>query len=619
MFMKNKLGFVKPVVLIIALTTIVYANSLKNHFVGDDVDIIVNNSFIKNWKNLPLVFSRDYLTSLKDLGFLGMRNVGAGEISYRPVVTLSYFIDYHLWKLNPFGYHLTNLFLHITNALLLFCFASLITGRHAIALLAALLFALHPVNTEAVNAIFFREDLLAFLFFVSSLIFYILAGRHGGIRKIYGYSASLGLFFIALFSKEMAVTLPLVIILYDRYFVDRGKQRISSTAFKFRYLGYFAILVIYLWLWGVVFKNPNPLAKYPGGSLYTNFLTMSTVIAGYIKLLVMPIQVHFMVTQPQSTIWHFTPAVLVSVLLIIACLAVAIKTYSAAKEISFSIIWFFLTLLPASNIFPIRYIVGLRYLYLPIAGFCLFLPLLQSRIAGLKSAGVLWKTLKIFNRAAIIIILLFYAVLTISANRAWQDNVSLWSQVTKWYPDNHFAHYGLGEVLLKSGDTDKAIEEFRVSLKLNPGNVRVRNFLAGYYAGKGGLEAAITEYKKALEFSPEGQGLYYNLGDLYEKTGRSQEAIRAYQKALEIDPKYLEAYNNLAALYAETGKVGEAISLWEAAVKINPHFMTAHFNLSVFYYQTGQYGLAIKHSDAVVKDGGQIDPKFLELLKAHRN
>jgi protein O-mannosyl-transferase len=570
MSMKNKLGFVKPVVLIIALTAIVYANSLKNHFVGDDAGIIVNNSFIKNWKNLPLVFSRDYLTSLKDLGFLGMRNVGSGELYYRPVVTLSYFIDYHLWGLNPFGYHLTNLSLHIANALLLFYMANLIVVSAPIALSAALLFALHPVNTEAVNAVFFREDLLAFLFFVSALIFYILAGRQGGIRKIYAYSASLGLFFVALFSKEMAATLPFILLLYDHYFIDRPKQRNLSTVFKFRHLGYFAILVIYLWLWGVVFKNPNPLPKYPGGSLYTNFLTMSTVVAGYIKLLVMPVPVHFMVTQPQTTVWHFTPAVLASTVLIAACLFAAIKTYRSAKEISFSIAWFFITLLPVSNIFPIRYIVGLRYLYIPIAGFCLFLPLLLLRLRGLKSA--------------IAVILLFYFVLTISANRAWQDNVSLWSQVVKWYPNNHFARYGLGEVLLKNGDTDKAMEEFRASLKLNPGNIQARNLLAGYYADKGRLEAAIAEYKKALEF----------------------------------DPKCLEAYNNLAALYAQTGRIKEAIALWEAAVKLDPQFLTAHFNLAVFYYQAGQYDLAIKHSDAVVKYGGQIDHKFMELLKPHR-
>ncbi len=604
--MRSKPGFIKlAAVLIIALTAVVYANSLKNSFLGDDADIIVNNDFIKSGKNLPLVFSRAYLTSLKDLDFLGTRNVGAGELSYRPVVTLSYFLDYRIWKLNPFGYHLTNLLLHTINALLLFSLANLITGNPVTSLLAALLFALHPVNTEAVNAVCFREDLLVFLFFVSSLLFYIRAGRSAGIKKTGGYCVSLGMFFLALFSKEMAVTLPFILILYDYYFVSGARRRSFSTNLKFRYLGYFFILIGYLWLWGVIFKNPNPLPKYPGGSFYANILTMSTVVANYIRWMIMPVRLHFMVTEPHLILRQFSPAVLVSAAIIISCLVFAIRMRRTAKEMSFAIIWFFVTLLPVTNIFPIRYIVGLRYLYIPIAGFCLFLPLLQSRI-------------KKFSRAAVIVVLLFYSLLSASRNLAWRNDVALWSEIAKWYPDNHFAHYGLGSVFLKSGQVDKAVEEFKISLRLNPGEVNAHNFLAGCYTAKQMWGPAIKEYENTLEFKPRDPQVYYNLGDLYAKTGSNQKAIRAYQEAIAIDPKYLEAYNNLAALYADTGKADEAILLWNKAVGIDPRFLTAHFNLVVFYFQNKQYDLAVKHCDALLNAGGKIDPKFLELLKPYR-
>jgi protein O-mannosyl-transferase len=598
-------GFVKPVVLIIALTAIVYANSLKNSFTGDDAGIIVNNNFIKSGKNLPLVFSRAYLTSLKDWDLLGVRNVGAGELSYRPMVTLAYFIDYRIWKLNPFGYHLTNLILHTINALLFFFLANLIIGRPIASLLAALLFALHPVNTEAVNAIFFREDLLAFLFFVSSLIFYILAGRSGGIKKTGKYCVSLGLFLLALLSKEMAVTLPFILILYDYYFVSAAKRQSLAANFKFRYLAYFFVLILYLWLWGVVFKNPNPLPKYPGGSFYANIMTMSTVIAGYIKWVILPIRLHFAVTEPHLILRQFSPAVLVSILIIIACLTAVIKTYRSAKEMSFAIAWFFVTLLPVANLFPIRYIVGLRYLYIPIAGFCLFLPLLQLRI-------------KKINRVAIIVILLFYSLLSASRNLAWRNDVALWSEIAGWYPDNHFAHYGLGVAFLKSGQTDKAIEEFKMSLRINPKEANTHHFLAGCYAAGGIWEPAIKEYENSLELNPLNPSVHYELGDLYVKTGRNDKAAKAYEKAIEINPEYLEAYNNLAAVYADAGKVDEAIALWNKAVGINPRFLTAHFNLAVFYFQNKQYALAVKHCDAVVNSGGKVDPGFLERLKPYR-
>ena len=614
----KKLGFIKPVVLIIAFTCVVYADSLKNSFLGDDAGTIVNNAFIKSGKNLPLVFSRAYLTSLKDLDLSGVRNMGAGELSYRPVATLSYFIDYHIWKLNPFGYHLTNLLLHTINALLLFSLANLITGKPITALLVSLLFALHPVNTEAVNTVSFRPNLLAFLFFVSSLIFYIWAGKSKGIKKTGSYCVSLGLFFLALFSKEMAATLPFILILYDYYFVSAAKRQSLAVNFKSRYLAYFLVLIIYLWLWGVVFKNPNPLPKYPGGGFYTNILTMSTVVANYIRWLIMPVRLHFMVTEPHLVLRQFSSVVLVSALIIIACLAIAIRIRKTAKEMSFAIIWFFVTLLPVANIFPIRYIVALRYLYIPIAGFCLFLPLLQLKISALKGSGALPGIVKKINRVAIIVILLFYSVLSGFRNLAWRNDVTLWSEITNWYPDNHFAHYGLGAAFLKSGQADKAMEEFKISLRLNPKEAKAHHFLAGCYADRGMWEPAIKEYENTLEFKPLDPQVYCNLGDLYAKTGRNDKAAKAYQKAIEIDPKYLEAYNNLAAVYADAGKVNEAISLWNKAVGIDPRFLTAHFNLAVFYFQNKQYALAVKHCDAIVNSGGKVDPKFLELLKPYR-
>ncbi|MFA5156566.1 MAG: tetratricopeptide repeat protein [Candidatus Omnitrophota bacterium] len=569
---KTKPALIGPVILIIALTAVIYCGALMNSFVGDDIAVIVNNDFIKDWKNLPLVFSSAYLTDVRDLGFLGTRSVGAGEITYRPLATLSYFVDYHLWKLKAFGFHLTNLLLHIINALLIFALANILTGSHAVSLSAALLFALHPVNSEAVNAICFREDLLAFLFFVSSLIFYIIRERSAGIRKTCAYGLSLAAFFLALFSKEMAVTLPLVIILYDYYFAKKRGLTAALARLKSGYAGYFIILAFYLWIWGVVFKNPNPPAAYQANSLYAHILTMSTVIAGYIQWIAAPVQLYFAVTEPHLIVRHFNPEVFSSLLLIAAWIAAAIIIRKLAKEMSFSIAWFFVTLLPVSGIVPMQHIVGLRYLYIPIAGLCLFLALALKKTAG-----------KLF-RVILVVILTVYALLSMERTAVWSDNISLWSEIAARYPDNYYAHYGLGEVFLKSGMQNRAGREFKTALRLNP--------------------------KDAV--------LHYRLAYLYTAAGRYSEAEKAYKEAIALDPGYLEACNDLAALYSETNRLNEAIALWEKAVEIDPLFMTGHFNLAVFYFQNKQYGRAIKHADAVVNAGGKIDPAFMELLKPHR-
>ncbi len=165
--------------LILIISIAIYSNTLKNGFVYDDRFTIVDNLFIKNWNNLPELFSKTYFSR-------------SGEETYRPIVTLSYFVDYSLWGLKPFGYHLTNLLLHSANVVLVYLFALLllnnplsptllrgsnITHTHTytrwIAFFTALLFSIHPIQSEAVNAISFREDLLVVFFLTAAFILYI--------------------------------------------------------------------------------------------------------------------------------------------------------------------------------------------------------------------------------------------------------------------------------------------------------------------------------------------------------------------------------------------------------------------------------------------------------------
>jgi len=136
MFIKNitftKVNIRLAIILIVLSVMLIYANSLKNSFVWDDAIVIAENSFVKSWKNFPAIFSKAYLTPFSQIEYLGINSAGSGETSYRPVVTLSYFIDYSIWKLNPFGYHLTNILLHIFNVILLFFLAGLITKNRII-------------------------------------------------------------------------------------------------------------------------------------------------------------------------------------------------------------------------------------------------------------------------------------------------------------------------------------------------------------------------------------------------------------------------------------------------------------------------------------------------------
>ena len=231
-----------PIAILVLVSLVVYFNSLTNGFVYDDYATIVENKYIQHpGKSLPSLFSRSYF------------NIASGEASYRPVATLSYYLIYSIGELNATYYHLFSVVLHALNVILVYLLANLIIKNRHSALIAGLLFACHPALTEAVDAISYNEDLLAAAFFFLAFICYtgIKTGEVKSCIKVYGLS--LFSFLLALLSKEMAITLPAVIFLYDLAMRDAGGRSFSLTSILhtikdriYFYSGYVAVGLFYL-------------------------------------------------------------------------------------------------------------------------------------------------------------------------------------------------------------------------------------------------------------------------------------------------------------------------------------------------------------------------------------
>ncbi|MBI5678840.1 MAG: hypothetical protein HZC52_10230, partial [Planctomycetes bacterium] len=208
------LGKILPFI-IIFISILLYLNTLRNTFVYDDAYVISENYFIKYLGNLPKLFTKDYLPL-------------SGELSYRPIVTLTYFFDYAIWRLNPLGYHLTNVILHTVNVFLFYLFMKTISRNSSLSILATLLFLSHPLLTETVNAVCYREDILASIFFLLSFIYFgkiLVPFRKEGVpaqqtstRFVLYYTVSCGSYCLALFSKEMAITLPVLLVIFALLF-----------------------------------------------------------------------------------------------------------------------------------------------------------------------------------------------------------------------------------------------------------------------------------------------------------------------------------------------------------------------------------------------------------------
>ncbi|TVL98594.1 MAG: hypothetical protein CV087_21100 [Candidatus Brocadia sp. WS118] len=618
--------YVKKILpLVIFISALVYINSLSNTFVYDDVYIITENYLIKSLGNLPKLFQKDYLLL-------------SGELSYRPVVTLTYFIDYALWRLNPFGYHLTNVVLHTGNVFLLYCLIKSICKKDTVSLLATLLFLSHPILTETVNAVCYREDILASIFFLLSFIFFIKIRlpfskkanplpQKTNARCIIYYFLSCASYCLALFSKEMAVTLPILIMVFDLLYFRQNSLKASSISTWFMriarlvpfYSGYIAITGMYLFIRFMVLKNTFKTINVSP----SNVVTMTKVVASYIKLLFLPINLNADYCVPPSS--YISLSFMVSSLCIASGVIVIIRLRKQDKPIIFFNLWFFIALLPVLGIIPIGNIMAERYLYLPIIGFCGSAGyILANYLSPRKGIAILFGA-----------ILLGLQISAISRNGVWQDDTTLWGYTLKREPNSAracsnlgnihfknnryeaaihlykkaltfpysypFIHYNLGATYEKIGLIDKAIEEYKASITSYNDNTLAFNNLGVLYDKQGLYDMAIEAYKQALANNPYFPLTHNNLGNTYERTGNSEKAQTEYMEALRIDGTYADAYNNLGALYLKKGIPEKAINELKKAIHYKPEHLDAHYNLGIAYGAQGLFEEAIHEFHGAIK------------------
>lgn len=361
--------------IIIVISLALYANTLKNGFVYDDEHTIINNQLIKNIDKLPLLF-QDYYFAI------------SGEESYRPVVTLTYFIEYAIFGIKPWGYHLTNIMIHAFNGVLCYIFITLLFRQPGnnqyttsgslfgnLPLTISLLFISNPILSEAVNAISFREDLLVFFFNIATLNTYLVLRSHVSvIARLLLYVLSCLLYSLSLFSKEMALSLPLIIYVYECFFapthIDRKKQRIMSVPFNPFLIGYFVITLIYIYLRFHYFQN-HISAPISSWSLTERFASLPWLLLNYLRLSLLPISLSAeYVIKPVESFLSFS---FISPFLIIVLFSIIIYFLGKKnKWIFFGILLFFISLIPVYNIFPIRNPLAERYLYFPTMGITLF-------------------------------------------------------------------------------------------------------------------------------------------------------------------------------------------------------------------------------------------------------
>jgi hypothetical protein len=326
------------VLIIFALILISFFNSFGNQFTFDDDTIILGNKYIKELKNIFSFFT----------GEAGFQNL-IGRY-YRPVVMTSYAIDYYFSGFNTFGYHLTNFLIHFLNCVVLYFVALEIFRSKKLSLTVSLFFAVYPVHTEAVTWISGRPDSLSSMFYLLSLFLYIKYSRNATrFSKLLFFS--LIFFLLGLLSKEMAVTLPVILFLYEIILIKNSFYEAIKKTFLF-----FLIAIVFVLIRELILKDVTEIQNYLyfyGKSWNTVLLTMLTTITEYLRLLILPIKLLYSYNHVLlyiDSIFNFR--VIVAIIIILFSFSIAFYFYKTEPIITFLIMWFFVTILPVMNIIP---------------------------------------------------------------------------------------------------------------------------------------------------------------------------------------------------------------------------------------------------------------------------
>lgn len=590
-------------ILLIVITILVFSNTLKNSFIWDDKAIVAKGEYISKPDNIPFLLTPQYW---KQFYLMLSRHHNQEErVNYRPIFMASFAFDYSLWKHNPFGYHLTNLLLHLLNVILIYFFISIITApeiRHKgfldLPFVSAFLFAIHPIHAESVTWIKNRSDLLALVFFLLSFIFFIKSGFQNKSKpRILFYYTSLLCFILALFSKSMAITLPLILGLYIICFVPREEYK----GLLIKTLPFFVCKLLYI----IFVLNVLGTVGLEGGivrkiSLYHNVLIVLKTAGWYLRLLVFPINLN--ADRPFSISGSFLePGVFFSAILLVMLIVTAIKAFRYSKVTTFFLLWIVLTLIPISNIiFLASRPIAEQRLYIPSVGFCILLAM-----------GICF--IKRLTPALLIFLTMFYSYTLMERNLDWRDSITFWTETASASPNSCRAYNNLGTAYYDKELYQRAIDSYNKAIEVNPGFALTYNNMGVTYRDIGrDPDKAIASFEKAIELKPDYAEAYNNLGGLiYERLGQMDTAKELYKKAIEIDPDYAEVHFNLGLMHDLSDDYQKAEMYYKKTIELNPELgVRAYNNLAYLYIKNKRFNEAIN----LAKKALSIKPKSPKVL-----
>lgn len=578
-------------IILIIIVAVVFSQTISFNFINYDDDKLVydNYNFLKYISNIPLAFTQNVF---------GMH--GLTTNFYRPILLVSYIVDYQLWKLAPFGYHLTNVIIHLIVSIFVWLFLHSLFQEKFLSLTGALIFSLHPLHTQTVAWIAARNDLLLGMFSILTLYFYhefkIRNEKKYFILSLLSYTA-------AIFTKEQAIFLVFSIPLYDFLIQKKNDFRINAKNL-ITYSHYMSVLILYFIIRVTIFGSIFGETNYEILDFSARLQQLTYILGKYTQLILLPVNLNLI--HSINTIFY----AIIGVLVIILSLIIVYKYKNISTKLLFGFIWLFISLLPSLNIFPLPVPVLEHRLYTPIIGFSIMVTAFAKNYYK--------------NNQKIVLILLsstilIYGILCSLRLPVWKNSETLWLDVIKNKPDTDLPYYNLGTYYLRINHINKAIIYLNQAAEKNPAKKDIFQNLGYAYLEAKNYDKAISAYQKLLELDVESEQAYIGLGNAFRFQKKYEIAQRIYNDGLVRLPESYKLHYELALCYGFMKEHQRAEYHLKKSIELNNRYAAAYFGLGGLYSNFGRDSAAIKIFEEGLKYENPAPGVYYLLSKSYLN
>jgi len=569
-------SYILPLCFLVLISAGLYLNSLDNLFTNWDDSMIYSNSEVRSlsWENIRTIFT------LKK---------GA---TYQPIRVLSYAIDYRFWKLNPLGYHITNIFFYILTCCMVFFTLRLLSSHlrnraspdsHVrVALLGSLLFAAHPVHVEAVTWLAARKEVLQGFFFFSAFYLYMVGREKEGKKRLIFLGLTLFSILLATLSKPSAVVFPGVIIIYE---IAMGQEKYFDYLKKHWLFCSLSLIIsgIFIFILMKVMVEAGGIKPFRGEGFLSNVLVSLYAFLHNILLLIATVNYSaaysFQVSLPVFCLKNI-------VLIVITLFLFSFSLFSLrwTKVIFFSFFFFFITLLPYLNIIPISTLLADRYVFIASFSYAFLLGILFDRFYTYRLKKISEGFFKLLSVSIFLLLLLGYSFMTIRQNTIWQNSYTLWADAVEKHPNSNTANALMGVVYLELGMDEEAVKYLEQAIALLPYDYQSKNNLGIVYGRLGYYEKAVNELLTAIWLRPDNDSIKINLSVLYQKEKKYDEAEKILRHLIDKNPNHSANYHfRLALVYKEAEKYELALSELNKSSELAPHIINPYEEMGNIY------------------------------------